>query len=153
VQPDLSVSGHPGVYAVGDVANIPDHDGNDLPQLGSVALQAGRWAARNIVRDVAGEQPAPFRYKDKGFMAMIGNGSAVAELGAHHHELRGHAAFLAWLGVHAWLMSGVHQRVDAFLAWAWDFLGSGRSSAIIDDPDAARIDWGDGGDDRDGESA
>jgi NADH dehydrogenase len=151
VQPDLSVSGHPGVYAVGDVANIPDHDGNDLPQLGSVALQAGRWAARNIVRDVAGEQPAPFRYKDKGFMAMIGNGSAVAELGAHHHELRGHAAFLAWLGVHAWLMSGVHQRVDAFLAWAWDFLGSGRSSAIIDDPDAARIDWGDGGDDRDGD--
>ena len=51
-------------------------------------------------------------------MAMIGDGAAVAEMGAHHHELHGHVAFAAWLGVHAWLMSGVHQRVDAFMSWA-----------------------------------
>jgi NADH dehydrogenase len=143
VQPDLTVPGHPRVYAIGDVANIPDHDGNDLPQLGSVALQAGRWAARNILRDHAGEPLEAFHYKDKGIMAMIGDGAAVAEMGPHHHELHGHVAFLAWLGVHAWLMSGVRQRVDAFVAWAWDFLGSTRSSSIIEDPDAAQIDWGD----------
>ncbi len=76
-------------------------------------------------------------------MAMIGDGAAIAEMGAHHHELHGHMAFAAWLGVHAWLMSGVRQRVDAFMSWGWDFLGSSRSSSIIDDPDAARIDWGD----------
>ena len=76
-------------------------------------------------------------------MAMIGDGAAIAEMGAHHHELHGHVAFAAWLGVHAWLMSGVRQRVDAFVSWGWDFLGSSRSSSIIDDPDAARIDWGD----------
>jgi NADH dehydrogenase len=142
-QPDLTLADHPNVYAVGDVANIADHDGNDLPQLGSVALQAGRWAAENIVRDIAGKDRKPFKYRDKGIMAMVGRGAAVAELGADHHELRGHAAFLAWLGIHAWLMSGVHQRVDAFTAWAWDFLGSSRSAAVIDDLDAARIDWDD----------
>jgi NADH dehydrogenase len=143
-RPDLTVEGFPRVYAVGDMANMPDHDGNDLPQLGSVALQAGRWAAKNILADIGGEPPKPFHYKDKGIMAMIGSGSAVAEMGGHHHELHGHMAFAAWLGVHAWLMSGVHERVDAFVSWAWDFLGSSRTSAaLLDDPEQARIDWGD----------
>ena len=80
-------------------------------------------------------------------MAMIGDGAAVAEMGAHHHELHGRVAFAAWLGVHAWLMSGVRQRVDAFIAWGWDFLGSSRASSIIDNPDVAQIDWGDETDD------
>ncbi len=146
VEPDLTVADHPRVYAIGDVANIPDHDGNVLPQLGSVALQAGRWAAENIVADHAGKPRRPFHYKDKGIMAMIGDGAAVAEMGAHHHELHGHLAFAAWLGVHAWLMSGVRQRIDAFVSWGWDFLGSSRSTSIIDDPDAAQIDWGDDAD-------
>ncbi len=142
-QPDLTVDGFPQVYVIGDMANMPDHDGADLPQLGSVALQAGRWAAQNIVADIDGQPRKPFHYKDKGIMAMIGDGAAVAEMGAHHHELHGHMAFAAWLGVHAWLMSGVHQRVDAFMSWAWDFLGSSRSSSLLDDPDRPRIDWGD----------
>ncbi len=142
-QSDLTVEGLPRVYAIGDMANVPDHDGNDFPQLGSVALQAGRWAAKNIVADISGKPREPFRYKDKGIMAMIGSGQAVAEVGAHHHKLHGHAAFLAWLGVHAWLMSGVHERVDAFLSWGWDFLGSSRSGALVDEPGVARIDWGD----------
>ena len=69
-------------------------------------------------------------------MAMIGNGSAVAEVGHRHQELHGVVAFSAWLGVHAWLMSGVRQRVDAFVSWAWDFLGSNRDDAVVD-PDIA----------------
>jgi len=142
-EPDLTVAGFPQVYAIGDMANIPDHDGKTLPQLGSVALQAGRWAADNILAEIAGKPHKPFHYKDKGIMAMIGDGAAVAEMGAHHHELHGHAAFAAWLGVHAWLMSGVHQRVDAFLSWGWDFVGSSRSSSLLDDPDKAKIDWED----------
>jgi NADH dehydrogenase len=145
-QSDLTVEGLPRVYAIGDMANVPDHDGNDFPQLGSVALQAGRWAAKNILADIDSKPRQPFHYKDKGIMAMIGSGSAVAEMGAHHHELHGHAAFAAWLGVHAWLMSGVHERVDAFVSWGWDFLGSSRSGALVDEPGAARIDWGDGTD-------
>jgi len=145
-EPDLSVEGLPQVYVVGDVANVPGADGQALPQLGSVALQSGRWAARNIVAHRDGKPTRPFHYKDKGIMAMIGRGAAVAEMGSHHHELHGPVAFAAWLGVHAWLLSGVHERVDAFIAWGWDFLAERRMSSIIDDPEAARIDWGDGPD-------
>ena len=141
-QPDLTVDGHPRVYAIGDMANMTDDTGQALPQLGSVALQAGRWAARNILADVDGRQREPFRYRDKGIMAMVGRGSAVAEVGKRHHELHGTVAFAAWLGVHAWLMSGVRQRVDAFVSWAWDFLGASRGDAVIE-TDSARIDWGD----------
>ena len=145
-EPDLTVEGHPHVYAIGDVAANVDHDGQELPQLGSVALQAGRWAAENILADIAGKPRKPFHYKDKGIMAMIGDNAAIAEMGAHHHELHGSIAFAAWLGVHAWLMSGTRRRVDAFVAWGWDFFGSSRASSIILDPDAARIDWDDADD-------
>jgi len=141
--PDLTVEGFPRVYALGDMANMPDHDGNDLPQLGSVALQSGAWAADNILADSTGKSRQPFHYKDKGIMAMIGDGAAVAEMGAHHHELHGHVAFAAWLGIHAYLMSGIRERVDSFVSWGWDFVGSSRSGAMLDDPERARIDWGD----------
>ncbi len=139
--PDLTAQGYPKVYPIGDMANMTDSNGEELPQLGSVALQAGRWAARNILAEVDGRDREPFRYHDKGIMAMIGTGSAVAEVGKRHHELHGTVAFAAWLGVHAWLMSGIRQRVDAFVSWAWDFLGSSRGDAVLD-PTTPRIDWG-----------
>ena len=109
VRPDLSVPGYPGCYAVGDVANIPDDtaEGRSLPQLGSVAQQSGKWAARNIVRELRGKSPEPFAYKDKGIMAMIGRNAAVAEVGKHRHQVEGPFAFAAWLGVLAMLLSGV----------------------------------------------
>jgi NADH:quinone reductase (non-electrogenic) len=143
VQLDLTVADHPGVYVVGDIANIPVGDGTAFPQLGSVALQAGAQAAENILADIAGKAREPFDYHDKGIMAMIGRGAAVAEMGEHRHELHGAVAFAAWLGVHAWLMSGVRQRVDAFISWAWDYHGKGRAPQILDRTDAAHIDWGD----------
>ncbi len=141
-EPDLTAPGHPRVYPLGDMANMTDRTGAAMPQLGSVAVQAGRWAARNIVADMDGKATEPFKYHDKGIMAMIGTGSAVAEVGRKHHELHGVVAFAAWLGVHAWLMSGIRERVDAFVSWAWDFLGSSRDDALID-PDRPVIDWGD----------
>ena len=70
-------------------------------------------------------------------MAMIGHNSAVAEMGQHHHELHGTVAFLTWLGVHAWLMSGVRPRVDAFMAWAWDFFSDQPGVAAARPRDAA----------------
>ena len=79
----------------------PHADGGPLPQLGSVALQSGVWAVDNIVADIKGKPRKPFRYHDKGIMAMIGKNVAVAEVGAKHHELHGPVAFAAWLGVHA----------------------------------------------------
>jgi len=142
VEPDLTVPDHPDIYVVGDVANTPDPDGNAYPQLGSVALQAGAWAAKNILADAEGKEREPFDYHDKGIMAMIGRNAAVAEMGEHRHELHGSVAFAAWLGVHAWLMSGTRQRVDAFVNWAWDYFGKTRGPEVLDSSDTARIDWG-----------
>jgi NADH dehydrogenase len=142
VLPDLTVAGTEGVYVVGDVANIPGPDGNPHPQLGSVALQSGVWAADNLAADFAGEPRKPFHYHDKGIMAMIGRGAAIAEVGPHRHELHGVIAFSAWLGVHAALMTGVRNRIDAFINWGWDYFSHSRGPQVLDRSDAARIEWG-----------
>ena len=139
---DLTVDGAPGIYAVGDVANIPSPDGGSYPQLGSVALQSGEWAARNIIDELDGKPRKPFHYRDKGIMAMIGRGAAVAEVGAHRHELHGAIAFSAWLGVHASLMTGVRNRIDAFVTWGSEYFFDARGPQMLDRSDAARIDWG-----------
>jgi NADH dehydrogenase len=143
VQRDLTVAGYPKVYVLGDAANIPDSDGRALPQLGSVAQQSGAWAARNILDEIDGKDRTDFRYKDKGIMAMIGRNAAVAEMGPHRHEVEGPVAFAAWLGVHAMLLSGTRNKVDAFISWGWDYFSKDRAPAIVDRPDATRIDWGD----------
>jgi NADH:ubiquinone reductase (H+-translocating) len=141
VQPDLTVAELEGVYAIGDIANIAGPDGQAFPQLGSVALQSGTWAAENILADVAGKPRKPFHYRDKGIMAMIGRGAAIAEVGPHRHELHGAIAFSAWLGVHALLMTGVRNRVDAFITWGWDYFTKARGPQVLDRADAAQIDW------------
>jgi NADH dehydrogenase len=76
-------------------------------------------------------------------MAMIGRNAAVAEMGPHRHEVEGPVAFAAWLGVHAMLLSGTRNKIDAFMAWGWDYFSKDRATAMVDRPDAARIDWGD----------
>jgi NADH:ubiquinone reductase (H+-translocating) len=145
VRPDLTVEGYPGVYALGDFANIPFGDDHALPQLGSVAQQAGDWAARNILSDVQGKGRQSFHYHDKGIMAMIGRKAAVAEVGEHRHELHGRIAFAAWLGVHAQLLANAGAEANAFLSWADEFyLRSHHRSAELLDPltiDTPRIDW------------
>jgi NADH:quinone reductase (non-electrogenic) len=142
-QPELTVAGFPGVYAVGDDANIPDDDGNPLPQLGSVAQQSGVWAAENILRELRGDATLPFRYKDKGIMAMIGRNAAVAEVGKRRHEVEGPIAFAAWLGVHATLLSGAHSKTDAFLSWAWDYFDRDHAATVEAASTPKRIAWGD----------
>ena len=141
VSSDLCVTGAPGLYAAGDMANIPAPDGSALPQLGSVALQSGRHAADTVMADLTGKPRAAFHYHDKGIMAMIGRGAAIAEVGAHRHELHGAIAFSAWLGVHAQLMTGVRNRVDAFVSWGSDYFSKRRGPQILDHADVARIDW------------
>ena len=149
VAPDLSVPGYPRTYAVGDVANIPtgEEGGAALPQLGSVAQQAGRWVGRNIVREIAGRPTEPFVYKDKGIMAMIGRNAAVAEVGKHHHQVEGPIAFAAWLGVHAMLLSGVHSTTDAFLNWAWDYFDRDHAATLEVSAAPERLAWADHGED------
>ena len=146
VNPDLTVPGFDNVYAIGDVAAIPYGDEPALPQLGSVAEQSGDWAAQNILAVVEGLPRAPFHYRDKGIMAMIGRKAAVAEIGPHRHELHGRFAFAAWLGVHAQLLHNTGAELNAFHAWAEEFyLRPHHRSAELLDPstiDTPRIDWG-----------
>ena len=143
VQPDLTLADSPGVYFVGDIANIPGADRKPLPQLGSVALQSGAWAANNILATFEGQQPKEFRYKDKGIMAMIGRGAAIAEVGKHHHEVHGELAHMAWLGVHASLMTGTRAKIETFVDWAWDGFTKTGGPHVLDRGDAAKIDWED----------
>lgn len=119
VEADLSVAGHPEVFAVGDIAWIVDGKTNEvLPQLGSVALQAGQHAGENIARVVAGKTTEPFAYHDKGTMATIGRGAAVVQTRSGH-TLKGKAAFLAWGGVHLALLSTGEDRTKAVVDWTW----------------------------------
>jgi NADH:quinone reductase (non-electrogenic) len=142
---DFAVKGFPDVYAVGDAANIPAAGGGVLPQLGSVAQQAGQRLGWNIAAEANGEEPEPFRYHDKGIMAMIGRRAAVAEIGEHRHELHGRVAFAAWLGVHAMLLSNISAEVKAFMSWAEDFYvrPHHRSAELLDPAsiNTPRIRW------------
>jgi NADH dehydrogenase len=138
VQPDLSVAGYPGVYALGDFANFKTSKGETLPQLASVAQQAGRHCARNIVGAVSGKAGEPFQYLDKGIMAMVGRNAAVAELGSRRHAVSGIPAFAAWLGVHALLLTTARAKIAAVLQWAWEYFQDVRVDPILDRPD---MDW------------
>jgi len=143
IEHDLSVKGFPGVYAVGDFANIAGKDGSALPQLGSVAQQSGTWAAKNILADIEGTPRTSFHYHDKGIMAMIGKNAAVAEVGEHRHELEGVAAYSMWLGVHIALLSGLRVKVHTFVDWVWNYFSAGGGPRLLDRPDAAPINWHD----------
>jgi NADH dehydrogenase len=141
VQPDFTVKGLTGVYALGDFANIAGADGKPLPQLASVAQQAGKYCAKNIAADIAGEPVEPFRYFDKGIMAMVGRDAAVAEVGEHRHELTGPIAFAAWLGVHALLLTTTRAKIEAFIEWAWDYFGGAYIAPILDRPEEVAVNW------------
>jgi NADH dehydrogenase len=131
VSQDLSLKDHPEVFVIGDIAMVTDSKtGMQLPQLGSVALQAGTHAGGNIARLVKGQKPEPFKYKDKGTMATIGRGAAVVQFHSGR-TITGRAAWAAWLGVHLTLLSGGKQKILTFLAWSRDTLTHGRRKRIV----------------------
>lgn len=132
---DLTAPGAEGVYVLGDAANITDAAGVKLPQLGSVAQQSGKWAARNIYADLTGGTRQPFVYRDKGYMAMVGRGAAVAELGRKRFQLQGPLAFISWLGVHLALLPGFQQKVRALFSWATGYVTHSPSQVIVGRPD------------------
>jgi len=117
VGPDLTLPGHPEVYVVGDVASITDSKTEQvLPQLGSVALQSGEHAGEAIADRLAGKEPKPFEYKDKGTMAAIGRGAAVVQfLGGR--TMTGAKAQAAWGAVHLALLPTNEDRAKAVVSW------------------------------------
>ena len=129
VQPDLSVPGHPEVFVVGDTASL-DQDGHPLPGVAQVAMQQGRYAGRLIHRRIVGKpEPPPFRYFDKGTLAVVGKGFAVLQSG--RVRLSGFLAWLVWAAVHLEFLAQSNLRVSVFVQWAWTYLTGQRGSCLI----------------------
>jgi len=129
VNDDLTVSGHPEVQVIGDLANYSHQTGEPLPGISPVAMQQGRHAARNILRMIRGEKPKQFRYFDKGSMATIGRNKAVADLKFFH--LSGRPAWLAWLFVHIIFLVGFRNRLLVLFQWAWAYLSFDKGARLI----------------------
>ncbi len=119
VEKDLSLAGHPEVFIVGDQAHFETPSG-PLPGLAPVAMQQGIAVAANIMRDAAGKPRKPFRYLDKGTMAVIGRSFAVTEIGKLHFS--GFFAWLTWLFVHIMYLVGHRNRVVVLINWAWSYV-------------------------------
>ncbi|MCW3014447.1 MAG: FAD-dependent pyridine nucleotide-disulfide oxidoreductase [Solirubrobacterales bacterium] len=125
VRPDCTLPGHPEVFMVGDLLSL-DH----LPGLVQVAIQSGRHAAETIVRRLHGDTTErPFRYRDKGTLAMISRHHAVASVG--RVRASGFPAWLLWLAVHLLALIGFENRVAVLFSWTVAFLGRGRPHRAI----------------------
>jgi len=129
VQNDLSVPGHPEIFVVGDTASL-DQDGKPLPGVAQVAIQQGRYAGRLISQLLAGKsQPRPFRYFDKGNMAVVGKGFAVLESGKI--KMSGIGAWLIWALIHLQFLATKGLRLSVFLQWVWTAVTRQRGSRLI----------------------
>lgn len=127
---DLTLPEHPEIFVLGDMAALADEKGRALPGVAPVAMQQGRYVARVIEERLAGRATAePFRYRNKGSMATIGRGRAIADLG--FVRLAGYAAWLAWLFIHLMYLVQFGNRVLILVQWAWNYLTWNRSARLI----------------------
>ena len=130
VTPGLTVPGHPEIYAIGDLASLAGPDGKPLPGVAQVAMQGGAYAARAIEGRLAGagEMP-PFRYADKGELAVIGRGAAVANI--FGLRLSGLTAWLVWLFIHLMYLVQFQSRVVVFVHWGFHYITFSRGARLI----------------------
>ena len=126
---DLTVPGHPEIFVIGDTASL-DQDGKPLPGVAQVAMQQGHYAAKLIHRRITGKTaPAPFRYFDKGNLAVVGKGFAILERG--RMRLSGSIAWLVWAFVHLYFLGSPNLRMTVFIQWVWTFMTGQRGSRLI----------------------
>ena len=128
VEPDLSLQGHPEVFVVGDLASL-HQDGQPLPGVAPVAIQQGRYVARAIEARIAGKPSPPFRYQDRGSLAVIGRARAVALVWGR--RFWGYPAWLLWLFVHLLYLVEFENRVIVAILWGWSYLTRNRRARII----------------------
>jgi NADH:quinone reductase (non-electrogenic) len=132
VQSDLSLPGFPDVLAFGDMVRVRDASTGEpltLPGVAPTAMQQGRYAGRVITDRLAGREPPPFRYHDKGTLATIGRGRAVADI--RGLRLSGLVAWVIWLVVHIFYLIGFGNRLFVILHWAGSFFTHGRSARLV----------------------
>ena len=128
VTPTLNVPDHSEVYVIGDAAYL-EKDGQPLPMMAPVAIQMAETATRNIVRQLRGEPPLGFRYKDPGSLATIGRNAAVAYLGGV--AFKGFLAWVVWLIVHIIQLIGFRNKLFVLMNWAWDYFFYERAARLI----------------------
>jgi NADH dehydrogenase len=133
VEPDLTLPGHPEVFALGDMIRVRGSDGvaRVLPGVAPAAMQEGRYAAKAVRGRLAGKEPRPFRYRDKGNLATIGRAAAVADIKGL--RLSGFIAWVTWLLVHLWYLVGFQNRIVVFIRWSFSFAAHGRGARLITD--------------------
>jgi NADH dehydrogenase len=133
VNPDLSVPGHPEIFAIGDMALVLEKDGKPVPGVSPAAMQMAKHVARIIEDELAlgpGKAPRPaFKYWDKGTMATIGRSAAVAWVGKI--KISGFLAWLAWLFVHLIFLIGFRNKIAVLLQWTYSYFAYKRSARII----------------------
>jgi len=129
VEKDLSIPGHPEAFVVGDLAAFPTADGRGLPGVAQVAIQGGRFAARQILASLDKQPRAGFVYNDKGNMATIGRASGLAHIG--RIQLSGFLGWLGWLLVHLVFLIGFRNRLQVLLEWAWAWFTFQRGARLI----------------------
>jgi NADH dehydrogenase len=126
-----NVPGHPDIFVIGDGACHSDAQGKPLPGVAPVAMQQGRYVARVIQQRIKGEPVRPFRYFDKGSLAVIGRASAVAQFGGDKIRLHGLFAWLVWLFVHLMYLVGFQNRLVVFIRWAFNYVTYNRGARLI----------------------
>jgi NADH dehydrogenase len=133
VEGDLTVTGHPEVFALGDMVRVRGRDGAPLllPGVAPVAMQQGRYVAKLVRARLRGRELPPFHYRDKGNLATIGRAAAVADINGV--KLSGLIAWITWLVVHLWYLVGFQNRVVVFIRWSFSFFTHGRGARLITD--------------------
>jgi NADH dehydrogenase len=131
VESDLTLPGHPEVFAIGDMIRTRDLKGEPvvLPGVAPVAMQQGRYAAKVIRARLRGREHRPFRYRDKGNLATIGRAAAVADIKGV--RLSGFLAWATWLVVHLWYLIGFQNRLHVLIRWSFSFVTHGRGARLI----------------------
>jgi NADH:quinone reductase (non-electrogenic) len=134
VDADLTIPGHPEIFVIGDLA-YREQDGVPLPGIAPVAMQEGRFTASVIAARLKGHPSKPFRYFDKGYLAVIGRNAGVGVIGGV--KLKGWIAWFIWLFVHLMYLAQALNRVVVFLRWGYQYLTFYRGARLItgdDDP-------------------
>src|SRR4051812_19289826 len=129
VLPDLTIPGHPDVFAVGDTATIADASGNPVPGIAPAAKQEGRYVAALIKARLSGGTLPPFRYKHAGSLAQIGKRKAVIDFG--WLKLRGTIAWWIWGIAHIYFLIGLRHRLSVALSWLWIHARNQRAARLI----------------------
>ena len=130
VNADLTIPGHPNIYVVGDLALARRSNGKQLPGVAQVAMQGGAYAAKAIIKRLNGSPVMPpFRYFDKGDMAVIGRAAAVANIFGFH--VSGWPAWILWLFIHLMYLVEFQSRILVFIQWGFQYLTFSRGARLI----------------------